>query len=220
LNMDTLAHIIKKFNVPLQPDTEHRINGQTMPIDLPIGRNELASLFAELGFKSGAEVGVEQGEYSEVLARANMDSKLFMVDPWKSYRGYRDHVGQEKLDAFFAATSSRMRHLQRNILKPFFEYEIIRKTSVDAARDFKDGSLDYIFLDANHSFDWIMQDLIHWAPKVRPHGICAGHDFFVGKGNRNHQVPIAVKAYTEAHNVSPWFVCRGDHSPTWFWVKT
>lgn len=209
--MDTLDFIVKKFNVRLQPDTEHRANGQTMPIDLPIGRNELASLFAELGFKSGAEIGVEQGEYSEVLAGAMPHAKIYLVDAWQGYRGYRDHVNQEKLDGFHAATAERM--------KKYAGVEIIRDWSLNAVKGFGPGLFDFVFIDANHSFDYVMQDIIEWSKVVRRGGIVSGHDYFVGKGNQNHQVPIAVKAYTEAHGVSPWFCARGDHSPTWFWVK-
>jgi hypothetical protein len=208
---DTLSHILRKFNVPLQPDTEHRDNQQRMPIDLPIGRNELASLFAELGFKSGAEIGVEQGEYSEVLARSMPGAKLHLVDAWFAYPGYRDHVSQGKLDVFHYRVEQRM--------KQFPNVEIHKLWSTHAAKKMDSDSLDFVFIDANHSFDWVIQDLIEWSRAVRPGGIVSGHDFFVGKGNQNHQVPIAVRAYTEAHGITPWFVLRGDHSPTWMWVK-
>ena len=208
--MNTLDHILRKYNIRLQPDTEHRLNHQTMPVDLNINRNQLAELFAELGYKSGAEIGVEQGEYSEVLAKANPEAKLYLVDRWKAYRGYRDHVSQEKLDAFFETTRARVER---------FPAVLMRKASLDAARDFKDESLDWVFIDANHSFDWVMQDIIHWTPKVRAGGLVCGHDYFVGTQGQGHQVPIAVKAYTEAHKVWPWFVARGDHSPSWFFVR-
>jgi predicted O-methyltransferase YrrM len=141
------------------------------------------------------------------------EAHLFLVDPWKAYRGYRDHVSQEKLDGFYEATEKRMAAVRES------GYTLVRRFSMDALKYFKDGQLDFAFIDANHSFDFVMEDIIHWSKKVRPNGIVSGHDYFVGKGNRNHQVPIAVRAYTEAHNISPWFVCRGDHSPTWFYVK-
>lgn len=206
--MNTLDFILKRFHIPLQPDTEHRQNGQTMPLDLPMNRAQLAEMFAELGFKSGAEIGVEQGEYSEVLARANPQATIYLVDPWKAYRGYRDHVTQSKLDGFYEATRARTMD---------YNCGIVRKFSLDAAKDFKDGSLDFVYIDANHSFDWVIQDIIHWSPKVRSQGLVCGHDYFVG--GQHHQVPIAVRAYAEAHGITPYFTCRGDHSPTWMWVK-
>lgn len=208
---DTLSHILRKFNVRLQPDTEHRLNYQQMPIDLPIGRNELASLFAELGFKSGAEIGVEQGEYSEVLARANPQMKLYLVDAWARYRNYRDHVRQEKLDGFYETTKQRMAG---------YNCEIIKAYSVEAAQRFDDGSMDVIYVDANHKLEFVIADLAAWVPKVRPGGICAGHDWFLDKRGGPYHVPIAVRAYTEAYRITPYFICRGDHSASWFFVKS
>lgn len=208
---DTLNHILKKYHIRLQPDTEHRKNGQTMPLDLNITREALAMLFKELGFKSGAEIGVEQGEYSEVLAKANPDATLYLVDAWRRYSAYRDHVSQDKLEGFFERTKERV--------AAYPNVKILRNWSVEAARGFKDGELDWVFIDANHSFNFVINDIIEWARVVRKDGIVAGHDFFVGSQGHHHQVPIAVRAYTEAHGITPWFVARGDHSPSWLFVK-
>lgn len=208
--MDTLSFILRKYNIRLQPDTEHRLNGQQMPVDLNINRAQLAELFAELGYKSGAEIGVEQGEYSEVLAKANPEAKLYLVDAWARYSNYRDHVSQDKLNGFYETTKARVAG---------FNCELIRKYSMEAVRDFKEGTIDFCFIDANHSFDFVIQDIIEWSKRVRPGGLVAGHDYFVGTQGQGHQVPIAVKAYTEAHKIYPWFVARGDHSPSWFFVK-
>jgi len=94
--MDTLDYILTKFN--LRADTRR------FPIEIPnIGRDGLAELFAELGFRVGVELGVERGLYSEVLCKANPDVLLYAVDSWLHYEGYRDHVDQNKFDSFYAA---------------------------------------------------------------------------------------------------------------------
>lgn len=51
-------------------------------------------------------------------------------------------------------------------------------TSVDAAATFADNSLDFVFIDADHSYENVKQDINAWLPKVRLGGILAGHDYF------------------------------------------
>jgi hypothetical protein len=55
--------------------------------------------------------------------------------------------------------------------------QIIRKFSADAAGDFDDRSLDWIYIDGNHSYEACLEDLRLWAPKVKDDGLILGHDF-------------------------------------------
>ena len=74
--MNTYQYILKKYNI--NP-------GRQYIIEIPnMGRADLAALFAELKFKKGVEVGVEQGLYSEVLLKANPKLHLYSIDPWKA----------------------------------------------------------------------------------------------------------------------------------------
>lgn len=69
----------------------------------------------------------------------------------------------------------------------------IRMSSVEASKLYQDESLDFIFLDANHTYECVMEDLVHWWPKLKIGEVFAGHDvdwtgvktaveeFFVGK---------------------------------------
>lgn len=211
--MDTLAYILNKYN--LNPDVRH------MPIEIPnTGRDDLAVLFAELGFRVGAEIGVEQGLYSEVLCRANPDARLYAIDAWRAYRGYREHVSQRKLDDFYEATRERLAG---------YNCELVRKFSMDAVQDFEPESLDYVYIDANHSLRFVVEDITEWSTRVRRGGVVAGHDY------RKTKAPVtmlhvvqAVHAYTDAWKVRPWFVLGRkekiegeirDHNRSWFWVK-
>lgn len=180
------------------------------PIDLPANRVELATVFGKLGFTKGAEIGVEQGLYSEVLCKAIPGLSLLCVDAWKAYRAYREHVTQEKLDGFYEATKRRLAAYDATLLREF---------SVDAAQRVLDGSLDFVYIDGNHRYEQVVADLAAWVPKVRAGGIVAGHDYRKDKGRGCFHVPQAVGGWTSAYGVTPWFVLRGDNAPTWFWVK-
>ena len=58
----------------------------------------------------------------------------------------------------------------KNIIK-------IRKTSVEAAKDFEDGSLDAVYIDAEHDEESVREDIRTWRPKIKRGGILSGHDY-------------------------------------------
>lgn len=61
--------------------------------------------------------------------------------------------------------------------KQFDNIKTIRKSSVEAAKDFPDGSIDFMFIDMGHDFDSVVEDLRAWKSKVRKGGVLAGHDW-------------------------------------------
>jgi len=192
----TLSYILNRFQID-----PTRVRS---PIELPnFGRDDLATLFSELGFKVGAEIGVEQGLYSEVLCKANPDMKLYGVDAWAAYKGYRDHSSQEKMDGFYQDAIDR--------LAPY-NCEIVRKFSIEASLDFPDKSLDFIYIDANHELYYVLDDLRAWPRKVKRGGIIAGHDYIESTRNdsRNHVV-MAIDAFTHAYRIHPWFLLGRKH---------
>lgn len=199
--MTTLEKIIAKYDVNVE---------QRMPIELQISRDDLPALFKELGFNVGAEIGVERGLYAEKLCAVGL--KLYAIDAWTAYKGYREHVSQNKLDGFFAETRSRV-FAQ--------DCQLIRCFSMDALKMFEDESLDFVYIDAAHDFLNATRDIAGWSQKVKRGGIVSGHDF-----NRNKkkdyicQVKDVVQGWTYAHGITPYFITRGDkHSPSWFWIK-
>jgi hypothetical protein len=100
--------------------------------------------------------------------------------------------------------------------------ELLRLTSTEAAVTVPDRSLDFVYIDANHAEEFVREDLVAWAPKVRSGGCLCGHDYDVSqKAKQKHswiEVKIAVNAYVQAHHIAPLFVLTGDRSPSWLWV--
>ena len=208
---DTLAYILNKYGLTIP---------RRMPIQIPdMGRIELAGLFRELGFKVGVEVGVETGAYSEVLCKANPEAKLYSVDIWQTYKGYRDHLNQEYLDDLYQIARDRLAG---------YQCELIRKYSMDAVKDFPEESLDFVYIDANHELPYVIDDLVEWSRRVRSGGIVAGHDYKESKelDSRLHVV-YAVNAYVSAYRIWPWFLLGTkaqiegqvrDSPRSWMWV--
>lgn len=114
----------------------------------------------------GVEVGVCKGEFSEVLLQ-NWPGTLWLVDPYASVDGYPEHYDHE-----------RNREAMCSRVRPFGARAILlRSTSLEAATTFRDGELDFVYLDADHRYERVREDLHAWWPKIRAGGIFAGDDY-------------------------------------------
>lgn len=213
--MTTTEFIIKLYKLGMPQNA--RI------VEMPnIDRETLAELFYELGFTKGAEIGVERGIYSEILLKKNPDLYLYSIDAWTAYKGYRDHVTQSKMDKLFADCKERLaRYSSRN--------KIIKAFSVEAAKDFDDESLDFVYIDANHEFAHTVADISAWDKKVKVGGIVAGHDYILRKNNGYlMHVPHALDGWCKSYGIQPLFVLgrkeklpgeKRDSARSWFYVK-
>lgn len=217
--MSTLEYIIKKYDI--KEDQEY-------PMTITISRfHGLLRLFKELEFKTGAEIGVSKGRYARALCERIPSLKLYCIDPWEAYDDYIEHhdeAGQIVLNKLFEVAKER--------LAPY-NHEFVKKYSMDAVKDFKDESLDFVFIDGNHSFQYVINDIAEWSKKVRTGGIIAGHDYWNSPDRREWdtkdmtpedviklcQVKAAVDAWTKTNQIKQWFVIDGDKCPSWFWIK-
>lgn len=202
--MDTLKYIVEKFNVDLT---------QSSPICLPVGRyKDIPKLFHELGFKVGAEIGVFQGAYSHRLLRFCPGLKLYGVDIWEIYDGYKDYQPRHMASAYQKA--------QENVKG--FDCTLIKGWSTEVVKQFKDESLDFVFLDGNHSYEYVVADIAAWSKKVRKGGIIYGHDF---DDYANHErwremnVIPAVEGWMKSYKIHPWFITINNNNKCWMYVK-
>ncbi len=214
--MNTFDYIIKKYNINV---------GRQYAVEIPdMGRDNLAELFAELNFTKGVEIGVERGEYSEVLCKANPKLHLYSVDPWRvsAYEPGIDGIDPEqaKFDQRFAEAKKR--------LAPY-NCTIVRKTSMEALKNFADNSLDFVYIDGNHDFVNFTNDLHFWLKKIRPGGIVSGHDYTYFTYAKFNHVRRVVEAYFRCYRMIPYFIVGAftvdkgmirDRYRSWFWVKT
>ena len=61
----------------------------------------------------------------------------------------------------------------------------IKKTSIDASKDFENNSLDAVYIDAEHDYDSILSDVQTWKNKIKNGGVLCGHDW-----DHNHATDI------------------------------
>lgn len=179
--------ILKKYNIKRDV------------IEIPnVGRDDLVELLFELNVKTGAEIGVAAGDYSLEIMEANPQIKImYGVDPYAPYKGYKDFKKLGTFDKLEQAAHDKLDKFAPN-------YEFVKKFSDEAAEDFIDESLDFVYIDANHSEPYVSQDINLWAEKVKPGGIVAGHDYarIKAKGvedSTNWAVIPAIKKYAKEH---------------------
>jgi len=152
------------------------------------------------GHVIGAEIGVFSGATSERLLKRE-DLTLYMVDPWTCFVAdgivIATDADQEKnMNAAKAATEFAF--VRRNIL---------RMGSTTASEVLDDESLDFVFIDGDHSYNAVSSDIKHWMPKLKKGGLLCGHDY----GNPDYAFGAEVK---RAVDHLPDVELGGDF--TWF----
>ena len=123
---------------------------------------------------TAVEIGVDEGIYSEYLLEYWHGQRLISVDPWLEMPPdeYTDTCNTSQ------ATMEEKYETTRRRLAGFGDRsEIWRETSVQAAARVTPGSLDFVYLDARHSYEGVTEDLQVWFPLVRRGGLMAGHDY-------------------------------------------
>ena len=132
--------------------------------ELLLDRLEMLSKLKKRG--KIAEIGVDQGEFSELILKVTEPDLLHLVDIWDSKR-YHEELFKKVTGKF------------KNLID-LESIQIHRKLSTDAADDFEDDYFDWIYIDTTHSYDTTREELVKYAPKIKHDGIIAGHDYTMG----------------------------------------
>ena len=157
------------------------------------------------GLELGVNVGSNLVYFLEELPNIK---NLIAIDPFIPYDdGPGGFVSEEIINK---VKSCFIRNIQ-----PFNDkVTFINKTSDSAVFDVEDESLDYIFIDGDHSFEAVKNDIFNYYSKVKKGGIFAGHDWSWGA---DRAVQRALQEFVTVNNLSiEIFLVPND---TWFFVK-
>jgi hypothetical protein len=119
------------------------------------------------------EVGTWLGKSAVFMAveilNSNKKIKFDCVDTWQ---GSDEHKSMEKI-VKNSLYNDFLKNIEpvKNIITP------VRMKSLDAAPLYEDQSLDFVFIDASHEYEDVVNDINAWYPKVKSGGILAGHDY-------------------------------------------
>ena len=141
----------------------------------------------------GAEIGVAEGAFSAAILEDAQPSELHLIDPWSHLESGSGLMQATELlagvdagrahgeefapppensegDALFAVVANRFKADPR--------VRLHRQYSYKAAASFDDGYFDFVYVDGNHHYEFVLKDLHDFAAKLKPGGLLFGHDFF------------------------------------------
>lgn len=176
-------------------------------------RIDLADYFNSLGFENGAEVGVADGRYSEILCQRIPGVRLYCIDPWDTYKG-NNRGGRRSLQ------HSNYELAKQRLSK--YKAVMIREKSMDALEHIPDRWLDFVFIDGNHDYQYVFDDIREWSKKVRSGGIISGHDYYQFK---NSGVIEAVHDYTAHKDIKVNIIgdvrkhINDNNQPCFWWIN-
>jgi len=152
-------------------------------------REDLPYLLNKLGLKGcGAEIGVQEGIFSKHILDIWEGKKLYLIDAWRHFEGYEDIANGDHNVQLNALAKTFM-----TVYPAFDRATIIRELSVEATKLFPDDFFDFVFLDANHKYENVKEDLEAWFPKIKKGGIFCGHDYLDSAKETNGSTEFGVK---------------------------
>ena len=121
------------------------------------------------------EIGCWKGRSSHAIASGIRDSgkniNLTCID---TFAGAITNAAQQE-----RAKQENVKAIFENNMKEF-SFDTFVGNSVDFAQCFKDNETDFLFLDGNHDYEFVINDINAWFPKVKVGGIFCGHDYRTG----------------------------------------
>jgi hypothetical protein len=151
----------------------------------------------------GAEIGVRDGRHAFYLINALDIEKLYLIDPYEAYEEYSEDWATDDMMTEVETTA-------REKLGGFKSTKFIRQYSNDAISDISED-LDFVYIDGNHEYEFVKDDIANYYPLLKEGGMLAGHDY-----NANWPgVVQAVDEFSQKHGLqvqramfSDWFIIK------------
>jgi len=163
----------------------------------------------------GAEVGVSGGNLSAYLLAEVPNLYLHMVDAWRAPTPGSEYATCGSLYATLNDEDQARRAAKATMQTRFAadRRDVLWMDSVKGAERFADGELDFVFIDGDHTYGGVKEDLAAWYPKVRPGGFFGGHDY----GDVCEGVKRAVDEFSKATGST---ISVGEGSVWWTSIRT
>jgi cephalosporin hydroxylase len=156
------------------------------------------------------EIGARYGESSKVILNSLKVNKYIIIDPYTSYDEYNNDgfnkiISDDNDDNIFNKTKNELEYLHNNMV--FYR---TFSTDTNTINAIEDNSIDLIFIDGNHTYKYVLDDLENYYPKLNKNGIICGDDFFMRThendllntmpGNEGYDEPMVYEAVIEFCN--------------------
>ena len=125
------------------------------------------SLFVEIGSYKGKSTAFMCVE----IANSGKKIRFECVDPMELMGGYLNMPQDEKDGYSFEEFTQRLESVKDH-------YKLNRMTSNDAVKLYEDGSIDFLLIDGDHSYQGVYDDIVNYLPKMRSGGLIVGDDAY------------------------------------------
>ena len=184
------------------------------PLPTITSRQQFGWLLTRLGLAGeAAEIGVAEGGFSDLIL-GSWPGVLHMINCWRHLdeRDYHDccnALDADQEECYRRSLAVAARYPGRAVVHRLF--------SAEAVSLFHSGQLNFAYIDANHAYAAIREDLRLWWPIVAPGGVFAGHDFLDGEIRGNtYGVKRAVSEFCAPLGLEVHVVA--EEWPSW-WVR-
>jgi predicted O-methyltransferase YrrM len=122
---------------------------------------------------SMVEIGCYRGESTEIFLSSGKIRSLIAIDPWIN--------GYDKKDA--ASKRVHMSIIEEDFKNRISKFKdivrVLKTSSVDAFNLIKKERLkfDFVYIDGNHNYDYVFEDIYNWSKLIRKRGLIGGHDY-------------------------------------------
>ena len=161
---------------------------------------------------SGVELGVSGGNLSEYLLRELPGLTLFMVDSWRMATPGAEYAIAGGVYGRLSDDTQAQRAMKAVLRTRFAatRRHVLWMESVPAAQRFGQ-ELDFVFIDADHTYLAVKADIQAWAPKIKTGGLLCGHDYGTGRGT-----PAGVKRAVDEYCCSEAKILKTGEGSVWW----
>ena len=157
------------------------------------------------------EVGVWKGDFSKQIWNISNPNLLVLVDSWtfdEKVRGCAPQVnGEEPLNQnFFDQAKKDTYDKFENIQN----VHILEFNSLQASSKYEDNFFDYIYIDAEHTYNAVTKDLEVWYPKLKKNGTLFGDDYYWREEDDTLSVHKAYQEFIQKNHIKKWCVFKSQ----------
>lgn len=153
-----------------------------------------------------AEIGVEYGGYTDTYFSNSYE--IHLIDMWVT----------EGNDYYFSRRKGQVEHGYNKVLEKYSDKDnvkIIKMKSDEAYKLYDDEYFDWIYIDADHSYEAVKNDILNWLPKLKKGGLISGHDYDPSISDLNYEKYGVEKAVREIFE-NKFHVTNEENYKSWY----
>jgi hypothetical protein len=146
------------------------------------------------------EIGVWKGDFSKQILNMN-PKKLILIDPWE----FQPKFAARMYGGSVAKNQKDMDNIYHKVMLEIgneSNVEIMRGKSNSVYLSIEDNTIDWVYIDGNHEYDFVLEDLGNYYSKVKKGGFITGDDYTWRNPRRQLTVKNAVTDFTRQMGLS------------------